>query len=214
MKLLSDLRKPYLASFLAGLVLFVSCNPEQQIDVQNNEKLVERLKDSKTLEEVISMTNESLNRIVDIGIIKELSVKDDLSEVEIEKLSIAMGYESIEHYRDFQNDFKSKLNTLKDEYNIGNLTQQEIKKVILNVILEKNLIPSKSNDPCNCYRIARNCIASVTATAVAAHLGCAGLDLTIIAGIICHAAVLVIQGAETDSCVANRDRCLAKCQSL
>lgn len=51
-------------------------------------------------------------------------------------------------------------------------------------------------------------VATIGATAVLGHIGCATFDLTVFAGIACHSAVLVIQAAAMDDANIALEECL------
>ena len=52
----------------------------------------------------------------------------------------------------------------------------------------------------NCVDQKNDCILSTTAKAVTMHLACAALDITIVAGIVCHSAAAIYQLAESNKC--------------
>jgi hypothetical protein len=58
-----------------------------------------------------------------------------------------------------------------------------------------------------CETDRRNCIISVGAQAAGMHLACSIADLTIIAGIVCHAAAFVYQVTAGNNCNIAADRC-------
>ncbi|MEE9348811.1 MAG: hypothetical protein V3U80_02055 [Flavobacteriaceae bacterium] len=69
----------------------------------------------------------------------------------------------------------------------------------------------KQVDPCNCEAIRINCIGIATSASLAGNLGCATLDLAILPGIICHAAVLAGQYFASSNCNLAAQNCLANC---
>jgi hypothetical protein len=74
--------------------------------------------------------------------------------------------------------------------------------------LQRETAGNKVNDPCETERI--NCILAVGAEAALMHLGCAGLDLTFIGGIICHGAAFLYQRSAGRNC----NIAAAKCKGL
>jgi hypothetical protein len=78
---------------------------------------------------------------------------------------------------------------------------------ILNEVVLENFNENylfKSN---NCERVRHNCIIGAGAGAVIAHVGFAAADVTIVLGIICHAAVITLQAVISDTCNANAEDC-------
>jgi hypothetical protein len=190
------------------LTLIYACETDQ-VDIQTEVIGTKQLQSSEVFDDVLIMTQEAYERIVDYDIVLEFSKKSDLSQDESRLLAEAMGYRSLEDFEAFNLSLKEKLNTLESEFNIGALSQEDLESLIEEKNQEKF-----GGDPCNCFGMAQNCLNSVTAAAVIAHLGCTTLDLTIVGGILCHAAVLVVQHSESNNCFNNRNHCLQQCNSL
>lgn len=71
--------------------------------------------------------------------------------------------------------------------------------------IQRQFAGNRAIDPCETERV--NCIISVGSQAALMHVGCAGLDLTIIGGIICHGAAFTYQWAEGRRCNSAARRC-------
>jgi hypothetical protein len=69
---------------------------------------------------------------------------------------------------------------------------------------------SDSNRFDDCVITRKNCLRSAVSAATIMHLGCAVADLGIITGILCHAAVLAWQIAESNICDAEYKQCKEK----
>ena len=63
-----------------------------------------------------------------------------------------------------------------------------------------------------CERIRKNCILSVGGEALAMHMGCAALDLSVVAGLICHGGVILYQKTANNNCNLEAERCRSKNQ--
>lgn len=75
---------------------------------------------------------------------------------------------------------------------------------ILRVEIEKVLAVAKNN----CWRRYRNEIAINTAAAIAGHIACGTADITVVLGIICHAAVTTLQLAANDNALMDYQDCM------
>ena len=128
------------------------------------------------------------------------------------------------HFPQFDNnDLKNSVTLIKDKYSIvwnkheevfphlDTDQRAEIIKTIIQCASSKIRIDGEGSleermaDDCEKERI--NCIASVAAQAATMHLVCAYLDLTVIAGIICHGAAFTYQWTAGNNCNIAARRC-------
>ncbi|GGG37003.1 hypothetical protein GCM10011344_42320 [Dokdonia pacifica] len=135
--------------------------------------------------------------------VKNLVKKDNLSKSELDFLSKSFGFENGNAYLDYIKNYNTQIKSLQKKYDLVNMDKTELKKISEKVINKTSVAQRMSA----CERIRRNCLAQAAAGAVVAHLGCATLDITVIAGVICHAAVTIGQAAASDNCNAEAETC-------
>lgn len=157
--------------------------------LENNLNLINNIKDLKRAKDIIDETNPSI--------------------VELEELSKLLGFENLLKYKQYINAENKVLNQLKIEYNLSVYKQGDI---IKSLNPKSNLLNASTSETVmlvadNCERIRRNCLIGVAATATAAHLACTAADLTVIGGIVCHAAAIVYQAVAGDNCNAEAENC-------
>lgn len=93
--------------------------------------------------------------------------------------------------------------------NLDSVTRSERIKSIIKCCASKLIYESFGNSLLGdeCERERRNCIIAVGAEAIAMHLACGALDLTIIGGIICHGAAFTYQITQGNNCNIAARRC-------
>jgi hypothetical protein len=153
--------------------------------------------------EIFTNYDSEISRVRDIDKIKEYLADNVLTENEISNLYVFMGYKTHAEMLSFISEQNNKLSILSKKYNLGRYTTEQLKSQFESGYKSHNT--SNAVDECRAENI--NCIASVTAQAVVMHLGCAGLDLTVIAGIICHGSAFVYQHTASNNCNIAYRRC-------
>ena len=97
------------------------------------------------------------------------------------------------------------LNLLEERYSLSRIPKAELAVVIEKEIENINFEITKLSPDCRkTYQLE---MAAAYATAVVEHLGCVALDLTVIAGVICHGGVSVIHYAATQEALDNFKEC-------
>lgn len=135
-------------------------------------------------------------------------VKDDVvDEKELIELPKALGYYSMESFKKVQQSKLNHLKALEKKFNISKLKATFVTDAIF---IAWDKLEVYSDDKDLCMRERRNCFGIVNGTALGAHFACAGLDLTIIAGLACHASVAAVQYFALDNCQIEYERCIKK----
>jgi hypothetical protein len=162
------------------------------------------IKTDPLLFEVLTNYESEAANVKNINMVKQYLADDSLSESELNTFYSYMGYKSHNEMVDFIMAQNDKLLILSTRYNLGQYTTEELKAQFKQGYIN-NVPPNVVDDDCGRERL--NCIASVAGTAATMHLACAALDLTIIAGIICHSAATVYHWTSSDNCHISYRRC-------
>lgn len=136
--------------------------------------------------------------------------EEDLSEEQIEILSIAIGFESANDYIELIKHQNNLLLELDEDYAILSFNESELFHVVSETIIENNT-EFYSSDPCNCNSRYNNCMTGALTNAAILHIGCGVLDLTIIAGIACHTIVTIDHITNERECSFQKDDCKRNC---
>lgn len=72
----------------------------------------------------------------------------------------------------------------------------------------QHYITMQGDGASSCAQSFAFCAASVTASAMAGHLSCAGADLFPAVGILCHASVLALQVIGNQECASSYQDCM------
>jgi len=201
------------------LVLFgtVGCNeevqaPQLEINKRSIDELVEELSRDLDFRYLIT-SNIKLSFEVSEA---DYDLSDAASTNDLVYLSKVLGFNSEADLLEFERHYLERLELVINRYGVSILTTEIIKEAASRInfndhVFEKGQIISFSISDCNCERIRRNCLIEAAAEAVVMHAGCALLDLTVIAGAFCHAAVVTYQVAKSDNCNAAWEQCVSVC---
>ena len=218
------MKKNLLLISAISLFSLFSCNRDSNTVSENqNLKPIEAIvKDSRFINFETNEANAVLN-IKDIKTVKELSSKGYLNSAELLKLSQALGFSNSEDYLNFYRHQSNLLKELNYDYN---LTQKHNLGKVQSLLITENIIkfdkiklsaagknyiastsgPIEESDdstdvsPDSCKRTYRNCMGAAASAAIIGHVACAATDLTVIAGAVCHSAVLAAQYFAQDEC--------------
>lgn len=171
-------------TIIAGIL--ISCDNENINEKSSIFKSLslENLKKDTRMQKYLSLNSKLVSGIIDINKVKELSSKENLNSVELEQLSISLGFDSFQDYRLYYNIQTNLLREIEKDYNITAYNETEIYKALFSEYTNY----SAKGGPCedSCWRTFRNCMGLTTTAALTAHAGCIALDPTIIGGIACH----------------------------
>jgi len=188
------------------LVTFSCVNKEDNSNIKLNN--LENLKNDNRFIELLNNKKTAITNIKDIEKAILLNEKENLTENDVNELVKALGFKNIEEYSKYINkEIKLELE-LENDYNISEIPLIDLENLTISVLETGNL---KKGDPCNCERMRINCIGIATSASIVGNIGCASLDIAIIPGIICHAAVLTAQYLASDSCNASAENCVSGC---
>jgi hypothetical protein len=156
------------------------------------------------LQDIFKGYESEIVNIRNIDIVKNYLSDNELSETELSDLYYHMGYRSHNAMVDFIKNQNGKLLVLSNKYNLQQYSSKELtEKFKLGYL--KSIETNRAVDDCKSEK--NNCIASASAQTLLMHLGCAGLDLTIFLGIICHSGATVYQISESNKCIDAYTRC-------
>lgn len=150
--------------------------------------------------------------IKNIDALQEYLKDGKLSEYEARTIHTLLGYEDKEL---FLNDFKAqqeRVKFLNRKYDLQSLTTDQ-KRTAFEESLDKITFAKNSKmtkvsiaqDPCEAIR--QNCVISVAAVATTMHIGCAVLDITVVAGLVCHGAAIAYQYTAGNNCNLESQQC-------
>ncbi|WP_322549153.1 hypothetical protein [Flavobacterium psychraquaticum] len=158
------------------------------------------------------MQSINLNKNLNKEFLTKTFNDKQINENEVEYIYKVFNLKSQEEYKAILLNQDKLLTSLKNKYSFEKYTNEELTDYLSNgisVILSKvdgstGITPGGNN----CRRKYRNDVATIGASAVIGHIGCATLDITVFAGIACHSAVVVIQAAAMDNANIELEECL------
>jgi hypothetical protein len=200
---------------LISTVTFLSCNKNVEKPTDKTVFPIENLHKDVTFHEFLLDIRKQVSEIQDIHTLQNYISDGQLSEYEKSNIHKVFGYTDKDLFwkdRTLQNN---RLVDLSKNYDLRNITEKQKRNAIEKAFLTLKLFSKTSttgqiqqrliDDPCETIRV--NCIASVAAESAIMHLGCAALDLSIIAGIICHAAAFTYQYTAGNNCNLEAAKC-------
>ncbi|MES1215394.1 MAG: hypothetical protein ABUT20_07755 [Bacteroidota bacterium] len=155
---------------------------------------------------------EQVSKVKDIKGLQDALRDDKLTENELVIVYQSLGFNSKEELINLvklQNQRKALLN---NKYGLSEISI-DLKLSVTEKALEKmKYFNKQENVGTNlradiCETIRKSCITSVAAESAVMHLGCAALDLSVIAGIICHAAAITYQYSAGNNCNSQAELC-------
>lgn len=160
-----------------------------QTFINNEDNLVKNIKDKKAISIMYSDNN--------------------ITEDELKTFYKVAGFESEISFINYYNSQLDLLRKLDNKYNLGKYSQEELKIILVNALEEglNNKLVSKAGP---CERKLRNDMLIIAAESYAMHMACGLADLTVIAGVICHGAVIVYHAASNDNATIAYEDCINK----
>lgn len=182
---------------------FISCTrADDDTKLEKSVKNVETIMSDSRLVKYINNNDALVNQITNPKRLLELTSKSNLSALEKDELSKIMGFTSLENYVDFVEKQNKLLLPIIREYNLGD--EKQLQKVGIIVAENTNSVLMRTN----CARTLKNCVGGAAAGALLGHVGCLSADITVVAGIVCHAAVAGIQYFAQDECQNSYEGCI------
>lgn len=108
---------------------------------------------------------------------------------------------------------RSRVADLDKRFHFSKMSADEKNAVVLNRIKESWGLPDDTASNArlvlddNCERIRLNCLAQVMSQTMLMHINCATMDVTVLLGIACHAAVTIYQIAASSTCNMDYQKC-------
>lgn len=210
-----------LLGILLILITGLSCSDNESFEynnyaeeptVQNKDYTNHLTKDFRFIEYVHLNKNfiESIDYSnLDIELIEDLINRDDLTNEELEILAKAIGYEDIDSFKSFNNYQNKLILELDKEFHILSLSEVELYDSVLLVLNDDN--NTTYNMGCFCDRKRSNCQMNAVAQLVLANIGCAAADVTIILGLMCHAAATTYGSTMLNNCELEYQICKKNC---
>lgn len=209
--------KTYKVIFLAFAVMILgtfaitSCSNEENSETQVNNNFLKRegvldLSEDPDFIELYNLFLDYKDKNRDVQQINYFITKiehdEELSNEEIELFAQSMGYVSREEASEYAQRFVDLSVSLDNRHNISYMEQGELEDIFIAGF------GSYQNHSGDCERRRGNCFARAASLATLAHLGCAALDLTVVLGLLCHAAVTVAWMADNDDCKLEYEDCV------
>lgn len=183
----------------------------------SNEEIIapiEKIHEDPIFKEIIGEIHRQFISIQSIDTLKEYLKDDKLSEIEEKHIPTLFGYVDRGHFLYDLSRQMNRIEILSKKYNLKNINYEIKKRTLEDALMELDgLQPKKTSDHSmnaftdRCEDIRRKCIYSVAAESAIMHLGCAGLDLSVIGGIICHGAAFVYQYNAGEKCNLEAENC-------
>lgn len=122
-----------------------------------------------------------------------------ISAANISTYSSLLGYASTEDFIETTNMCKELEENLEQEYHISSMKSDNLTEAIYLVDPTFTHLPSAAPTakPGHCQTAYTAAIASIVFNQLVMHLACAGADLTVIGGLVCHGAVVSYGIAQT-----------------
>lgn len=184
-----------------------SCESNDEINKVENSSIENLKKDArfiKLLDNEIAL----VENIKDLNKAESILSKENFTTEDANELAIALGFSSANEYATYIEKESRLLMKLENEYQLSELNPLKFEEIVLDASVYNQVL---KGDPCNCYRILNNCVATVLAAATLAHLACIAGDLAVLPGLVCHAIVLVTQGLEIRNCEIAAEGCINDC---
>lgn len=198
------------ATMILGAFVLTGCSGEEISESQINNNSLKRVgvldlsKDTDFIE-LYNLFSDYAEKEKDAEqinyFISKIERDGDLNNEEMELFIQSMGYISKIQASDYARRFVNLSVSLDNKYGISDMEQGELGDIF---VAGFESYETYSN---NCDRRARNCYARAAGLATAAHIGCAVLDLTVVLGLACHAAVTLVWMADNDDCKLNYEEC-------
>lgn len=150
----------------------------------------------------------------DIKKIKGYISDKKISENEFKDLHLALGYKSQKDYLASMESQNKKLMNLEKKYQLSGLQNNQMTELIEGGFVYLNLPLDPVNETPvafgDCERRLKNTLALNFGVAVAAHIACGTVDITVVLGALCHAAVLTTHIAADDNARLDYKECINK----
>lgn len=174
---------------LLSTILFTTLSFAQDIEGFVNDPM---------FKEYINDSKELFNQKYDVKTLNRFLEDKQIDEVEFKLLYIAFGFNTHQDFVEHLQVQSNRLQELSSKYQVNSQTagSGDFRDGI------KSLYDPGENGAGEdfCRQKYANCMIIANATAVAAHLACGALDITVILGAACHASAMAAHYAMMDNC--------------
>ncbi len=117
-------------------ILF-SCSSNEDENISEIFFLKDLKNDSRMLE-YLNANQEVINKIKNINIVQELTSKENLNELELNQLSLALGFNSYNQHENYYRNQNDLLANLNSDYSLSNYSSSEIYEVLFDEDEDEN----------------------------------------------------------------------------
>ena len=134
-----------------------------------------------------------------------LKLKDDSSivnESNIEESSKKLGFLSAEDMSNNYTKLYEAKNSFEKEFSLKDFSTEDISAAATEIVydyLETQISMSKGKNP-QCWKKYKRCIAISAGTGYGVHVGCLGVDWSIVGGVVCHGVAFGTAWLMMESC--------------
>jgi hypothetical protein len=200
----------FLLSIIAVLILN-SCEKNQQALDDQFSKKIENLHSDKIFQDFLIDEQQQVLKLTDINKLKNYISDNRLTDDEQINIHKLFGYSDYKVYWEERVAQNERVKYLFKKYDIKNANKDMLRNEITKAQALTNIWESSYYNVMSktdlCEKIRINCLASVAAEATIMHLGCATLDITVVAGIICHSAATIYQITASNNCNLQAQQC-------
>jgi hypothetical protein len=194
-------------------MVFLSCNKTLENPIEPESSSIEKIHEDVIFQEFVLDIQRQAGYMQNINTLQQYLKDGELSDYEKETIHGFFGYNDKKLFWSDQTRRHDRLVSLTKKYNLSNATNRQKELAIEKTFIKLGLFSEisltnralRAVDPCETIR--RNCIGSVAAQAAVMHIGCAALDISVIGGIICHAAAFTYQYTAGNNCNAEAEKC-------
>ena len=161
----------------------------------------------------ISFINNEYNFIskpTDLSTLKKIFEDNILKEEELTLFYKSYSV-SESQYLTYTKSQNLLLNNVKEKYKLTNFSNEELGNIFTNAMSSFYLTNlTNRTDPKSCLRKLRNDLSIAAATAGIGHIGCLSLEVTVLGGVLCHAAVGAAHYFAIDNAELNYNECMGR----
>lgn len=194
--------KKLILSLVSVSLTLISC----QNDISEDTSSIQNLNSDKKFQNLV---NNSLSFNYKVINSKNKNIAMLIENNNYEQLSKNLNYKSSSNLTTDLNSQLELINYIITNYDVKEYNEQQLKELIIYEINEIDNLNSNISkaDPNTCKRKFRNDMIIITAGAVAGHIACGTVDLTIVLGGLCHAGVIAAQAAASDNAALEYQNC-------
>ena len=199
------------------VVILLSCSKDEQSKNTYKNFESENLHDDLAFQKYLLDFQVQASKLNDEEKLRRYISDGKLDQSEIENFPKLFGYIDSKKYWEERKEINDIRLTLINNYNLVDVSVEQIKEEVLKAFetspqlysFEVGLMDEIDEFDDECERIRRNCLLSVASEAAIMHTTCLSLDLSLIAGALCHGAAVLYQWTAGNNCNEEAARCRA-----